>query len=146
MRAMTSAASAICGTHLGDTNEVASTLGNPAAVRRSTSSTLMSVEMISFSFCRPSRGETSTILTRVGSGMSLPVYVCKAGPVGVDCDNHNRSRRLFQALEPSPVKAGDMARQLKLEQLDVQRRDIQPRSGLQRIQMQRVKAQGPQQR
>ncbi|KAG0758957.1 hypothetical protein G6F22_019502 [Rhizopus arrhizus] len=72
MRAITSAPSAICGTHLGDTNEAASTLGKPAAARRLTSSTLMSVGTNSFSFCRPSRGDTSTIFTREGKAMSLP--------------------------------------------------------------------------
>src|SRR6478609_377112 len=72
MRAITSAPSAICGTHLGDTNDAASTLGKPAAARRLTSSTLMSVGTNSFSFCRPSRGDTSTIFTREGKAMSLP--------------------------------------------------------------------------
>lgn len=85
IRAITSAPSAICGTHLGDTNEAASTLGKPAAARRSISSTLMSVGTNSFSFCRPSRGETSTILTRVGNAMSLPVSVSGAAAMAARC-------------------------------------------------------------
>ena len=63
---MTSAASAICGTHLGDTKLVASTAGSPASLRRLTSSTLASVGTTPGSFCSPSRGPTSTILTRFG--------------------------------------------------------------------------------
>ena len=63
MRAITSALSAICGTHFGDTNAVASTAGRPASDRRSISSTLIAVGIVCFSFCRPSRGPTSTIFT-----------------------------------------------------------------------------------
>src|SRR6476661_4112219 len=70
MRAMTSALSAICGTHFGDTNAVASTTGSPAAESRSISSTLTAVEIEPCSFCRPSRGPTSTSLTRDGNGMA----------------------------------------------------------------------------
>ena len=40
---MTSAASAICGTHLGETNDVASIAGSPASVSMSISATLTSV-------------------------------------------------------------------------------------------------------
>jgi hypothetical protein len=67
MRAITSALSAICGTHFGDTNAVASTTGRPAAESRSISSTLTAVAIETFSFCSPSRGPTSTSLTRLGS-------------------------------------------------------------------------------
>jgi len=42
MRAITSAASAICGTHVGDTNDVVSIAGQPAAVSMSISATLVS--------------------------------------------------------------------------------------------------------
>ncbi len=63
---MTWAVSAICGTHFGDTKLVASTAGSPASVRRSMSSTLTSVGTTPGSFCRPSRGPTSTIFTRFG--------------------------------------------------------------------------------
>ena len=72
MRAITSAPSLICGTHFGDTNEVTSIAPKPAAVSRSTSSTLTSAGIICFSFCSPSRGPTSTILTRAGRGMRAP--------------------------------------------------------------------------
>ena len=43
MPAITSAPSAICGTHFGDTNEAASTLRKPAADRRLISSILIAV-------------------------------------------------------------------------------------------------------
>ncbi|MCY1540165.1 hypothetical protein D9M68_757870 [compost metagenome] len=63
MRDITSAPSAICGTHLGETNEAASILTKPASVSWLTSATLTSVGTMAFSFCRPSRGPTSTIFT-----------------------------------------------------------------------------------
>src|SRR5437899_5390052 len=66
IRAITSPLVAICGTHLGDTKDAASMLGKPARDRRSTSSTLTAPDTDSFSFCRPSRGPTSTILTLFG--------------------------------------------------------------------------------
>src|SRR5258706_9196431 len=63
MRSSTSVWSAICGTHLGETKAVASTAGSPASARRSINSTLIAVGTSPGSFCRPSRGPTSTILT-----------------------------------------------------------------------------------
>ena len=71
MRASTWAVSAIWGTHLGDTKLPASTTGNPAAARRSISSTLTSVGTVSGSFWRPSRGPTSTSLTDFGKGTTV---------------------------------------------------------------------------
>src|SRR5262245_31012934 len=65
MRSSTSVWSAICGTHFGDTNAVASTDASPAAASRSISSSFTSVGTSRGSFCRPSRGPTSTILTRL---------------------------------------------------------------------------------
>ena len=59
--AMTSSASAIAGTALGLTKEVASSLLTPAAARRVISSTLVSVPSRVASFWSPSRGETSMI-------------------------------------------------------------------------------------
>src|SRR5215467_5195728 len=67
MPAITSAASAICGTHLGETNAVASMAGKPASESRSISAILVSVGTVAFSFCSPSRGPTSTNRTRRGS-------------------------------------------------------------------------------
>ena len=67
MRLITSAASAICGTHLGETNAVASIAGKPASARASISATFASVGTIAFSFCKPSRGPTSTSRTALGS-------------------------------------------------------------------------------
>src|SRR6185312_1522100 len=67
MRAITSATSARGGTHLGDTKDVASTAAKPASDNMSMSRTLPSVATTAFSFCRPSRGPTSTRRTRAGS-------------------------------------------------------------------------------
>ena len=58
-RATSSAASASCGTHVGWTKLVASTIGSPAAMSRWTNSALISTGTIADSFCRPSRGPTS---------------------------------------------------------------------------------------
>src|SRR4051812_14464783 len=78
MRAITDALSAICGTHFGDTNAVASIAVKPVRVNRSISSTLMSVGTMPFSFCRPSRGPTSTSFTRAGSAMMQSADVHEA--------------------------------------------------------------------
>src|ERR1700674_1115754 len=63
MPAKTSAASAIWGTHFGLTNAVTSMTGSFAAPRRLTNSILSAVETETCSFCRPSRGPTSTTVT-----------------------------------------------------------------------------------
>src|SRR3954469_22172956 len=70
MPAITSAASAICGTHLGETKLVTSISVNPASCNRCTRPILTSAGTWPFSFCRPSRGPTSTSLTREGSFMA----------------------------------------------------------------------------
>jgi hypothetical protein len=67
----TAALSAICGTHFGLTKLVTSISRNPAACRRWTSSILTAASTICFSFCSPSRGPTSTSVTREGS-MATP--------------------------------------------------------------------------
>ena len=66
MPANTSAASAIWGTHLGLTNADTSMTGRCAALRRLMSSILSAVGTSARSFCRPSRGPTSTIVMRGG--------------------------------------------------------------------------------
>ena len=92
MLAHSSAASASCGTHTGLTKLVTSTCCSPAATRPSTSSIFVAVDTCiigllwqmcqsntgyvlalyglcctrCFSFCKPSRGETSTRVTSVG--------------------------------------------------------------------------------
>src|SRR3954467_453953 len=71
MRSSTSVWSAICGTHFGDTNAVASTAGSPASARRSISSSLTAVASSPGSFCSPSRGPTSTMRT-----WSVPDFKC----------------------------------------------------------------------
>src|SRR6266849_5889092 len=63
MPAKTSAASAIWGTHFGLTNAETSMTGSLAAPRRLTNSILSAVETETCSFCRPSRGPTSTMVT-----------------------------------------------------------------------------------
>src|SRR5208282_5909287 len=67
--AMTCALSAICGTHLGETKLVASIAGRPASLSRSMRPTLTGVGTIAGSFCKPSRGPTSTMRTRRGRFM-----------------------------------------------------------------------------
>src|SRR6476659_2593141 len=62
----TAALSAICGTHFGLTKLVTSISRRPAACRRWTSSILTAASTVCFSFCRPSRGPTSTRVTREG--------------------------------------------------------------------------------
>src|SRR5262245_8528242 len=66
MPAITCALSAICGTHLGLTKLVTSISRQPAACKRCTSSILTSEPTGMDSFCSPSRGPTSTRVTRVG--------------------------------------------------------------------------------
>src|SRR5471030_700840 len=79
MPAMTSALVAICGTHFGDTNDAASMLAKPALLKRSTSAIFTSAGTLSFSFCRPSRGPTSTILTCCGKFVFISI-----SPVAID--------------------------------------------------------------
>ena len=55
MPCIPAALSAICGTHFGETNEVASMTRCPASARRSISSILVAVATTCFSFCSPSR-------------------------------------------------------------------------------------------
>ncbi len=71
MPCITAVLSPICGTHFGETNEVASMTRSPASASRSISSILVAVGTTCFSFCNPSRGPTSTILTLAGRGMGL---------------------------------------------------------------------------
>src|SRR6478752_5974765 len=72
MPAMTCALSAICGTHLGETKLVTSISLSPASCRRCTRPILTSAGTGSFSFCRPSRGPTSTSLTLWGRFIMPP--------------------------------------------------------------------------
>src|SRR5204863_8719519 len=84
--AITCALSATCGTHLGETKLIASIAGRPASVRRSIRPTLTSVGTTAFSFCKPSRGATSTMRTRCGS-LVIASSVDRIGseiPLGVD--------------------------------------------------------------
>ena len=62
-RSITASASAIAGTALGCANDTASTRRAPASTNRVISSTLASVDSSTDSFCRPSRGLTSTMET-----------------------------------------------------------------------------------
>ncbi len=66
IRAITSPASANCGTQFGLTKLVVSMTDSPASLSRSMNATLASVSIGIGSFCKPSRGPTSTILMRCG--------------------------------------------------------------------------------
>jgi hypothetical protein len=72
----TSALSAICGTHLGDTNDAASMLVKPAAAKRLINSTFTKVGTCIASACKPSRGPTSTMVTRPGKVATFENIVC----------------------------------------------------------------------
>lgn len=61
-----------CGTHFGLTKLPASMAHTPASCNRRMSSTLVSTETADFSFCKPSRGETSTILTKGAPRSAAP--------------------------------------------------------------------------
>src|SRR5918997_6820444 len=91
MVASTSSAPAICGTLLGFTKLAAPTRETPAAASLSQSPARTSWERIFSSFCRPSRGPTSTSCTRSGSPPSDPClasatlllpYLHENGPSG----------------------------------------------------------------
>src|SRR5262245_25324686 len=78
MPVMTSAASASWGMAFGLTKDVASITGKPDALSRLINWTLSAVSTTPCSFCRPSRGPTSTTVTRRGRsvrgsvGMAIP--------------------------------------------------------------------------
>jgi hypothetical protein len=65
--AITAAASAICGTHFGLTKLVTSMWRRPACCSWRTSSILSAVATACASFCKPSRGPTSSKVTWWGS-------------------------------------------------------------------------------
>jgi hypothetical protein len=117
-----SAASASCGIHFGLTKLVTSTCCSPAATRPSTSSIFVAVDTCMnclswqlcqsdndcflalqylcytccFSFCNPSRGETSTRVTSVGRSKfpilcvsnEFVVKVCCEGAYSLPSDQH----------------------------------------------------------
>src|SRR5215217_7809176 len=78
MADITSSAPAICGTRFGLTKLAASTRGTPAAASFSQSSARTSGESVLSSFCRPSRGPTSTISMRI---RRCPVRADRRGPL-----------------------------------------------------------------
>src|SRR6266700_2282958 len=67
MPAITAPASLNCGMTRGLTKEVASTTGRPDSESRLMNCIFCSVGMDTFSFCKPSRGPTSTIRTEDGT-------------------------------------------------------------------------------
>src|SRR5258708_40285139 len=89
MAAKTSGASAICGTHFGLTNADTSITGNAAALNRLTNSILSAVETAACSFCRPSRGPTSTTVMCFAI---CPWGPCADGPVPLRQFRENRVR------------------------------------------------------
>src|SRR5262249_40513207 len=66
----TSAVSAICGTHFGETKLPDSTVLRPASASASINATLVASGTIVASFCSPSRGPTSTMRTDLGKLIS----------------------------------------------------------------------------
>lgn len=65
------------GTHFAETKLVASTIGNPEETSILISSTFTEVGTISFSFCNPSLGPTSTIFTNPGILLNNCKTSCK---------------------------------------------------------------------
>jgi hypothetical protein len=63
--------SAICGTHFGETKLPASISLKPASASASISAILVSVATIPASFCKPSRGPTSTIRMYDGNAIVI---------------------------------------------------------------------------
>src|SRR5215213_2325950 len=114
IRSSTSVWSAICGTHFGDTNAVASTAGRPASARRSMSSSLTAVGTWFGSFCRPSRGPTSTMRTRLFKRHQLRAFEHLLAGVVVNLLHHAVGRRRdgvlhFHGLEDQErVALGDL--------------------------------------
>ncbi len=62
---------------VGLTNEVASMAGSPASDSASMKRTFTSVATVACSFCNPSRGPTSTTVTRLGSDAKTRA-ICQA--------------------------------------------------------------------
>src|SRR5258707_9909940 len=93
MRAITWSVLAICGTHLGDTKLPASTAEWPAADSASISATLASTGTGLASFCRPSRGPTSTSRTFFGWFMFPPLGQRRPKLAGTAEDDRNGGQR-----------------------------------------------------
>src|SRR6188508_376656 len=91
MPAITAALSLICGTHFGLTKLVTSIWLTPASCRRCTSSIFCAVVTGAFSFCSPSRGPTSTSVTRDGS-MAVLLLARAPRPIGRAPRGNPRSR------------------------------------------------------
>src|SRR5207342_1135481 len=109
----TSAASASCGTHFGLTKLVASMLRSPVADRRSISAILSAVAMMVFSFCRPSRGPTSTM--RICEGMLCESMLCE-GMAMSGLQRHQHGIGLDEvATGRSHLRHGAGARRLQAE-------------------------------
>src|SRR6185295_1135719 len=93
MPSRTSVWSAICGIHLGETNAVASIAQRPALPSRSISSSLTAVGTSPGSFCRPSRGPTSTRRTDLFKGDQLRALEHLLAGGVVDFLHHAGGRR-----------------------------------------------------
>ncbi len=79
------------GTHFGETNDPASMVVSPVLARRVIRSSLVASEMGRFSFWRPSRGPTSTSLTR-RSGDEVGACSCCGGCWGWSAEVANEAR------------------------------------------------------
>src|SRR2546422_11548832 len=96
MPAKTCALSDICGTHFGETKAVASTAGRPASASLSISSIFTAVGTPVASFCRPSRGATSTMRTLRGRLMQAPFLLFLLRTSGLLRRLEPGGRALFQ--------------------------------------------------
>ena len=113
VRAHTSAASAMAGTALGDTNETASILETPASARASISEARARTGS-GFSAWSPSRGPTSRMVTRVGSSRSVGDE-----PTGVSPTLPLRVALVVERGDPfSPILRGDGPAPGQVLQLD----------------------------
>src|SRR5262245_52870013 len=101
MPAKISAASAICGTHFGLTNAETSMTECPASLRSLTNAILSAVAIAAASFWRPSRGPTSTIVTRVGRLLKIDQAGIRLDEIPgtavnrLDCSIAGRAHRQF---------------------------------------------------
>src|SRR5229473_5248388 len=107
MRAITSSVLAICGTHLGDTKLPASTAEWPAEDSASISATLASTGTGLASFCRPSRGPTSTSRTFFGWFMFPPLRQRRPKLAGAAEDDRNRRQRQDRKADQQGCNGGD---------------------------------------
>lgn len=94
------------GSTFGETKDPASTSLSPALTNRSIRATLRSVDSSAFSFCRPSRGPTSTTLTRSDEEIDEGGEEVERRRKGVESVGGRRSRRVEERLKRGMVGGG----------------------------------------